>query len=325
MGLISSINSMVDQSTNVAFQIASKTISNPSAGKKALQLASKGIALLDYAYNKTHCPELVRSMKGGIELIEFYGLFKTVVYWINPLTKANIDEKRLRASLNAALKTHLSTVTEDRRQTIATNVFNDVLKGSENYLNESDVRKAFQKSLRNHWCTAGQAEQIANQLKVTQKPRPTLQVLSAVCFTITDTAGAIMTLKKWGVISESMLAEAGKIAAQIGGQTRVFAFVAQFGVEQVLGVVVCAGQVFSLGDAAYRLVQAQLDINRGGTEDALKKARLVRTRAIWDLVTTGLDLTATAVPLLVVVNPPVVIGLSLVAKGTGLVAIFLKP
>jgi hypothetical protein len=320
---LNSVNLTIEQKIIANIQGAKKTVANPDIIKKILDLLSKVIEGANYASGKVYYPDLARSMKGGVEIINFFNLFKTAVYWINPLDEKNIDKAHLQKTLDQTLQNYLGFLSEKDYQNLSNQLMKEVLQDSI-YLNQKQMLRAFEKSLIAHGYKSN-AQVIVRNLVIIQKSRPKLEVLSKVCFTVSNSLSTILVLKKWGVLDVGELLQLGKIAAELGKHSKVFFFIAQVGLKPIIGVVGCVGDSIVFVNSIHNLIKAQSAMTHAHTQEMQTKARLARTQAIWDIATAGLNLTSSALPLLLAVNPPIVIGLSIIAKGTGLVAVFLKP
>lgn len=313
------VASSVNYATTTTSQTVTKVATNPSAVKKVLQIATKVFAAMDYYhFGKTQDRKVTDAMKGSIELIEFYGAFRDVMFWINPFSKETMDEKALLESLTSTLcDPVLNDKVKKENKQLATTVFHEVMRENA-YYSKDEVREAIIKKLENNHYTHQAAVSIANKLIIQQKARPITLLFSMACFTTVDLLGTALTLKKWGI------ADLTVIAAQIGGQSRVFAFVMQFSVETVFGTIASAALIVTFSEATYRAVIQGIKIyqeaNPKDKEQAWKELRL----AILDMLASGTDLINAAAPLLFTLNPPAIIALAIVAKGTGLICIIVK-
>jgi hypothetical protein len=189
----------------------------------------------------------------------------------------------------------------------------------EAYHSKGEVIEAIKVSLTNHGYTPKKAQVIAERVIVKQKADSPVKVFYMACFTIADLGGNILTLKKWNILDLSHL------AAAIGSQSRIFMFVINLGTDTVLGVIGSAGLVLTVGEASYRAIihARKLYSTATNTQNQDKASKELRN-ALIDLVGGVTDLAATATPLIFALNPPTLIALALVSKGTGLVCFLVK-
>ena len=317
MELVNSIFSFVNYGAKKVTQKAHQIATNPSAVKKTFQIAGKLFATVDLSYgNEVLKRPITEAMKGTIDSIEFYGSFKNIMFWINPFSKESLDQTILLDSLKSSLSASY------KEQKLAKGVFRNVM-AEKDFNSKGEVLESIRVILENHGYTSPQAQQIAERVFIQQKSRPTLVVLSMVCFTVADLGSNLMTLKKWGILDLS------KLAAQIGGQSRIFLFVFKLGAETVLGTVASVALIFAASDASYRIyvntrkyyhAKANSILALGEKEEAYKGLR----NATLDLISSGIDLVSVAAPLLFTLNPPAVVALAIIAKGTGLICILVR-
>lgn len=298
-------------------------VKNPSALKKAFQIAIKVFAFCDLqTLGKLQDRHVTEAMKGSIEFLEFYGSFQNIMFFINPFSKGTLDKEALRDSLIATMCAPIpqaQVVVRQANEVIARAVVDEVMTESAFYSSE-EVRATLIKKLVDpkHGRTAQDAQAIADRCTIKQKDRPLTLLFSKACFTTVDLVGNVITLKKWGLV------DLPAIAAQIGGQSRVFLFVAEVGVGQVLGVIASAALIVTFSAATHRAVCHAIDRYYAATPQDKEKAYQELRAALFDMLSSGADLVNTASPLVFALNPPVIIALAIFAKGTGLICILLK-
>lgn len=162
-----------------------------------------------------------------------------------------------------------------------------------------------------------QIDKIVKQVAIQQKWRSVADYLSTACFTIVDAADNLTALKKWGLIEYS------HIAAKIGSQSRVCFFVINQG-GTALTSLASIGLFIASGDAVYRIYKCWIRYKEQTQGEEKEKAYKELRGAFLDLCTYGTEFLAVTTPLLLAVNPPVVVGLALIAKTTGLICILIK-
>jgi hypothetical protein len=317
MNVVDSLSSSVNHGTTKIAQKVHQTARDPSAGKKFLQIVINIFKARDlYTGEGIQKRPMIEAMKGTTDLIEFYGTFKNIMFWINPFSKESLDGKVLQSSIEKELFTPSSHPMSEEQKGVVQSIYEDVMEHPE-YYSKGEVRKVIVASLVSHNCaTAEQAQSIANRIIVKQKSRSVIQLLSTACFTMADLGSNIMTLKEWNILN---LSHATAVAAQIGTQSPVFLFVFNLGVKTAVGTMASAGLFLNTGKASYLTIVSGIKSYRGEA-NAQQEFR----NALLDLFSSGTDLAATAVPLIFSLNPLTVVGFALVAKTTGLICILAR-
>ena len=314
------ISSTINQGVTGATHTVHRIATNPSAVKKVLQIAIKIFAAVDLYYQQVNTKRgLTDAMKGTTDFIDFYGSFKNIMFWINPFSKETLDKEALLESLTVSLSaSHRNAKQIKKQENVAKAVYTDVM-AAQVYHSKGEVREAIIISLINkHHYSTQSAHQIAEFIIIKQKSRPITQLLSTACFTVTDLTGNLLTLKKWGILDLS------HVAAQVGSKSRVFLFVFNLGVDTALGTVAAAGLILCVGDASYRLIINAMKHYQAANPTEKAEAYKQLRNAILDLLSSSADLAATAAPLLFALNPPAIIALAIIAKGTGLICILVR-
>lgn len=319
---MSSIRSF-DRYINYVKQRVEKVYTDPSTGKKALQLGTKLLSAYELYTGNAYAPDLRNNMKGTIELIEFYGSFKNIMFWINPFSKKSMDQDLLTKSLEAALLAQpiLQNGGEDISQGIAKIILTEVLQ-QENYSNTEEVRAAIEDTLQEYSFNEAEAIRIARAVQIQNKSRSFVAVISTACFTIVELAGNALTLQKWGIVNLSVL------TAELGNRVPIFVLITKIGAERVMGILAVGGLTILFGDAALRsgkafyyvVVNKPSGINMPpNKEEERKKAIQEMKSALFEMTTVGVQLGVAAAPLLFTLNPATALGLGIFAKGTGLI------
>jgi hypothetical protein len=331
MKLLDSISSFANYETKCTNQTIHKIATNPSAVKKVFQIVSKMLAAWDLYKDKDILSRpITDAMKGTTELVEFYGSFKDIMFWINPFSRESLDQDALLQSLRSSLSaSHRNTKESPKQKKFAERVVADVMS-KEDYYSKGEVLEALRISLEKRGCQSAKAQQIAARVLIQQKSRPVTSLISMACFTIADLGTNIMVLKKWGILDPSKVLDLSKLAAQLGSQSKVFLFVVNLGVDTVLGTVASVGSAISIGGASYRLIvnggkyyRAQTNPFLMPSEEKEKVGKELKNATL-DFISSGADFINAATPLVFTLNPPVLIGLAIVAKGTGLICILVR-
>lgn len=319
MRFVDTVSGGVNYQVTTVDHVVKKITGRPSAVKKVLQLARKIFEAIDLSTSgQIHRRDITEAMKGTTDLIDFLGSYHNVMYWVNLFSKDSLDKETLEKSIHSSLcASHRNKKDLKEQNKIANEVFYEVM-AQESYHSRGEVLVAIQMSLERHGYSADKAQQIAERVIIQQQPRSIVQMVFMACFTVADLGGNIMTLKKWHVL------DLAPLAASIGSQSRVFMFVVKLGVDTTLGTIASAGLVLVVGEATYRSIQLAIKhyyaVETTEKEQAYQQLRL----ALLDLLAGTTDLVATAAPLLFALNPPVVVALAIVAKGTGIVCILIR-
>jgi hypothetical protein len=320
MRLVDSISRTVNYGMTSVDHAVKKIAGTPSAVKKVLQIAGKTFAAFDlYTTGETRKRDITQVMKGTTDLIEFYGSYKNLMYWVNLFSKESIDQQVLQESIDSSLSaSHLDQTSEKMQKKLARDIFDEVM-AKEAYHSKGEVIDAIKASLISHGYNQKKAKQVAARVIVKQKVDSPVKLFYMACFTVADLGGNILTLKKWNILDLS------KLAATIGSQSRVFMFVINLGADTVLGVIGSAGIAVALGEASYKaMIHASKLYSTATTMKEKDEAYKELRNAFIDIAGGVTDLVATAAPLFFALNPPTLIALALVSKGTGLVCFLIK-
>ena len=325
---IGSVSGSINYAETAVAHKIHKAATNPSLVKKIFQVGTKALALIDITYHGLEKPlarPVTDAMKGTVDLIDFYGSYKNIEFWRYRFSKETLDKEALSDSIRSTLCAPIINSKQHAQQEQrATKIVQEVLTTAEFY-SKSEVRQALVQSLQKSGYKSKAAQEIADKIVIKQKSRPITLLFSMVCFTSVDLIGNVLTLQKWGLADLSKL---GALASKIGSQSRVFMFVINLGVETAMGTVASAALIVTFSEATYRMIISAIKIyqNRVLTDPKHKEEAYEQLRkALLDMLSSGVDLVSTAAPLLFALNPPVVLGLAIFAKGTGaIIIIFFK-
>lgn len=326
MGLVDSISRTVNYGLTGFDQTVRKIAAEPTAAKKVLQIADKILAAFDLYYTgKIHPRDITHVIKGTTDLIEFYGSYKDLRYWASPFSKESLDKKLLRESITDTLTLSHRSPEEIKEQIkLAKKVYKDVTK-KEAYYSKGEVQAAFVKSLMErtkkskHPYNAESAKKLAERIIVKQKGDSPLHLFCTACETLSDLSDNIFTLQKWNILDLS------HVAAAIGSQSRAFMFVIDLGAEKVFGVIGSVCLILTIGETSYQAIIQTIKVFSATTKPEEKEKAYKELRnALLDLMSGVTDLAATAAPLIYTLNPPALVALALVSKGTGLLCFLVK-
>lgn len=320
MRLVDSISCSVNHGMTGIDHAVKKIAASPSTAKDVLQLAVKAFAAFDlYHIGEIRDREMTHVMQGTTDFIEFYGSYKNLMYWVNLFSKESIDQKVLQESINSSLSALRPIKRKNSTQKkLAKQIFIEVI-AKEAYHSKNEVIEAVKASLIKHGYTSSEAEQVVEHVIIQQKSDSLVKVFYMACFTLADLGSNILTLKNWNILDFSHL------ATVIGSQSRVSMFVIDLGMDTVLGVIASAGLVLAIGEASYRaIVNTQKIYATTISSKTTNKAHEELQDALIDLTSGVVDLAATAAPLFFTLNPPTLIALALVSKGTGVMFFLIR-
>ncbi len=315
MGLVDYISSYINYGTTKAAQYVHTIARNPSAAKKVFQVINKSFAVRDLTINGEILERgLTEAFKSTVEVIEFYGSFKNMMFWINPFSKATMDETLLWESLKTSL-----TISQDKKnklteEQLAKRIFEEVMN-QEEYYGKGEVRQVIRASLEREGYGPKSAQQLVSQVLIQQKSRPLSLLLPTACFTIADLGSNLLTLQEWKVLSLETA------AARIGDQIKVFPVGTQIKAKTFLGSVSSIGLILSLGSSLYQWRNLQKKSVLIKDKKMQKQIDKEKRETKLDIIAAGVDLAATATPLLFTIHPLAAVSLAIVAKGTGLICI----
>ncbi len=316
----------LDRYINYIKQNVEKIFTDPSISKKTLQFSGKLMTAYDLYTGKEHALILRNHMKGTVNILEFYGSFKNVVFWMNPFSKKSMDQELLAKTLEIALLAHPYFQDQEGKelgQKVAKAVVIEVMD-QKDFVDQQEVRDIIIESLQQYRFDEVDAARIAAAVKIQNQSRSPIELLSMVCFTIGDLADNILTLQKWGMV------ELSSLAAEMGQRSPILTIVIKVGAERVIGILAVSGLTLLFSDATFRAGKAfyYVIVNRPkginvppdkDQEENRSKAVQELKGALFDMAKIGIDLGATAVPLFFTLNPAVALGLGIFSKGTGLI------
>lgn len=293
-------------------QIFTEIATYPSAVKKVAQIATKSFA----AYDLHHVGEIrdrkfTDALKGTVDVIGFYSLFKSVVSLLNFFSKKTLDKKEVLKTL----KERTVVFHPVEGEIIAKEIFFTVMQ-AEDFNSTSEVRDVLRMKLLERKISS--SDEIIDGVTIQQKSRRITQIFAGIFFTISDLLDNASTLHKWGITG---LAD---IALNLGNKFQIFAIVVKVSVTTAIGSVASVALFISLGDSSYRIYKQITKIYQNNDPEKLDKAYKKLRMAIIDTISNAADLISTAAPLLFTINPPLVVAFAIIAKGTGLICILLK-
>jgi hypothetical protein len=299
MQLLNVVQSNFNYGVQQTTDLANKLVKDPSAVKKILQLTDKIFEGIEYYYSTTLLyPKFRETTKGTISLIDLFGNINNIVFWINPFTKEKIDRVVFEQTLSTALTDLPSTVNPTQQ---SKEIVSNLLGRSEDYYSVQDVLEVLKESLIASGKSEREAAQIVSQVKIQQKSRAVLQTFAMIFYTSASLIGTLISFKNWNVI------ELGKESAKVGEGSLLGSFVRRD----------------DLGDVARRLANIGLGITfiQSLMELYASSESKDTKKALWSVGASGLELLVTGLSTVISVSKPVLITLSIISKGFGIVKI----
>jgi hypothetical protein len=300
-----------------------KVMTNPGSIKKACQLTYKSIALYNLVKETIVCVGLVKGLKGVVDVIDFYGTYKNIVFWINPFSKQSIDRESLKRTLTNSMLENNSSKSAQETSDFVDAVVKRVFE-KPSYRNANEVRTELTLALIQSGIDAAAATNIASRenVSIKQQSRPVTSLIIGFCFTVGDLMDNIVTLKKYGILDYTILT--GKIAASVGNNSRVFTFFYELGAGTIIGTLNSIGLLFVVGSVTYKLiVTIRVYMDEGDQERKAELWKEIKATGGKLLVTT-IDFAVCVAPLVFSINPGALIAMAIVSKGVGLIYAFVK-
>lgn len=193
---------------------AKKLYTESSGVKKHIQIISKIDALYCAVKGGDHA-EFQSILGRGIGIFEVYSFYENVKYWIKPLNKDRINNKKVedifskivsnQSKLNTSIDTNKqSEITKEFAKNLKT-VLVDSYADKDGFVDALKTRLTLDSSYDNETYKAIFKE-VEKDWDEIYKPAPILETLSHVCFTITDTYAVLRVLDTWKIIDMAQIA-----------------------------------------------------------------------------------------------------------------------
>lgn len=159
------------------------------------------------------------------------------------------------------------------------------------------------------------------KIAVNENKVPLPLLFSKICFSIGSAANTASLLKNYGIIDLSLY------VAKLGNRFPVIKMIAKFTSDSLLSKINIVGMTVILGFSSYQLIKnihTYCHLKKNHADEALLKKELneIKRNSI-KTISTAIDLSTIILPMVFAFNPPALIALSLVSKGTGLIKIWL--
>lgn len=320
MMIMNSISRFSNYGMTNTDQMIKKIAGNPFAVTTVLKVARKIFAAFDIYYSgEVKVRGMTEAMHGTIQIGEFYSTYKNMMFWINLFSKDSLDKELLQESLHSSLcesSTKGRSIVKTRN--LAENVMTEVMQQNA-FHSKSEVYEAIRSSLEKRDLTPEIAQKIAEKVSVQQKKRSFVQLIYMACFTVTDFADNIFTLKRWQLLDLSYIS--GSTGCQSSPTCQ---YVTSLAPGKVLGTIATVGLMFAVGNSTYRTVNQGFKYSNAKQQKDKNEAYQELRYAFLDLFSGGIDLVTTAAPLVYTLSPGTIVALDLISHGMGLVYIMLR-
>lgn len=326
MVLISSISDSLNYSITQVDHSFKKIVRDPSKLKDLLTLTLATIKGVDlYSTGDMKDREVCKILKGSVDILGFYSTYKFMMYWVNLFSKENMDEKGLKESITNSLNFQLkgdesleNTNRNIEKSLLVKTIFEDV-KSKESYHSKGEVKAVIRASLITKGrYTEDQAKVIADRIVIHRKARSPVEMFYMACFAVSSVSASVLKLQKMQVVNLV------NIAATIGEQSKVFAFVIHLGSDVVLGPIALAGAIVYAGEGAYFTVLAGREYFNESDPAKKQEAYKAFRKASIGLIVPVVDLGIMVAPMFLVLNPPALLALGFASKGIGLICFLAK-
>jgi len=295
-----------DYAANQSFKLANK-LTHPVGSRKLGKLILSSFSNLEYYTGNKYIPAFTNTIKGGVDLIDFGSTAILGTLLLNPLNARNLDYAELEKSLR-------DTLPENQKKSVAS-VMTAFKKEAKDITHRQQAMSLLTDILvkQGIYTAATDAETLLGRVTIQTKSRPVLKTINLALSLVCTLGSNLKSLDKFGILSLA------QISTTLGA-TKVFGFVAHVALDTTLGIVSCAANVVLIAHTAWDMIDARHQLNKGGAEENEDCHARIKN-GWWILAAEITDLASTALPMaFVTLNPPVVLGLGLIAKSVGLVA-----
>lgn len=286
-----------------------KKITAPLSSSKPLalitKLANKTLALANSLRSEPFVPLLGRVLEDFGSVLSLGSFVGTLAGLFPSVGNDNLDESELASSVGDATKITLSRVRVKRRRYNLSRVNEAIVNRVKNCLEKTHTDQAIRADLQAFLIDKGIdqafAARIAGAIRIQQKEKPLIEKIYSTLYLVPGVAGVLGTLDKWGIISLA------KLAMKIGN-IPVFGTLAKIGLKRIASYFFLGATTLRFGYNIYKLLNVQIKVweaKEGSREH--KKAIEERTEELWATFLCGLNLVGVVVPLILTVNPPMLI------------------
>lgn len=167
-----------------------------------------------------------------------------------------------------------------------------------------------------------------NQLTIRLKDKPTVEKVYTAFFFTSGVCGVVKTLNKWQLINLSKISlkignsKAIKITSKIVG-SKITRSIALLGISEIGKIATLIGSTIKITYDSYQLCHLQQRINKAEDAEEISKLKKERAEKIWTISLIALSIIGTLIPLVLSVNPIVLLTYEIAVLSLGLLKIFI--
>lgn len=314
------LSAAVNRGRKAGEDFLKEVTSNSSTVKKTIILSRKLVNAYDLCTSGViKDREYTKLAKEVTNLMGFYGTYKNILLWTNPFSKKSFDEKTFSKSLAEALNKQKRSPFHSSLNTgvVTKQAIDHIMQEKKEYKEKAEITSELKKILRAQGFLYAEREAILKEVVIEQEARPIITILSRICGTIESVGGSILHLQEWNIIDLS------GIVASVGNKCPVLKIVMSAGAGVLLDLIGSAGLVLALGQGIYKGVNI-LILYQEANEAEKEKLGQELKKLGFELFTGTCELVYTLAPIFLSVSPPVLITLAILAKGTGLINVFVQ-
>lgn len=283
------------------------------------KIANKTLALANYFRSEPLVPIVGRALEDAAAILTLGSFTNTLVNLIPFLGKDNLDEAKLVASVADATSRFIcqSEGVSPERVVLEKKLNKQIVKQVKFCLDQTnsnrDVRKELADFLVGKGINQDQASKIALSIQIQEKKKSLIERIYSNIYLIPGALGALGTLDKWKLINLADLAT--KL-----GNIPVFGAIVKIGLKPISLYSFLAATTLRFGDNVNKLYRVQIKV-RQAKEGSAEQVKAIeeRMKLIWTTTLCGLSLVGGLVPLILSVNPAVLITYDLFVATLGLV------
>lgn len=323
--IINSISAIIRSVASVG-QVAAETIAKNTQIIEAITPIA--LQILGTVANTFKSP-LLRKIAGttvdtAFDILCVRALFQYIRYMRHSFSKETVDQDKLKMSIQDIVHKRLyrpGLAKEALGDSVIENtnmLFDKVMNESRSsFASMKQLNEIVRNVIKHNFDATLEVKE--SDIVVCKKERPKLEILSYACYALSTTGYLLVSVHKWNIVNLA------KIAQSMGQASPIFMFVVNAGADTLIGIVTSAGIILALAKSTHRIVIHAKEYLESGENEAKRQKTWEELKDDFvDIAVSTAGLLYTLAPLVFVVNPPLVIGLALLAKGTGLYATLRK-
>ncbi len=272
-----------------------------------VKLINKSLALANYIKCDSLMPIFGRTLEGAGEVIGVGGFLNFVCTYIPFVNKDNLDEEGLKKSIDFS-SSGLGNEVIDKW---INRIVKQVKVGFDKTNSEDALRAGLKDYLVKKGLDSNLSASIANSITIRQKSKDNIEKVYTALFFAPLFSSFYSTLEKWQFITFT-----AELTEKIG-KVPVLKYAAQIGLRKIALYATVPARILKFGHSCNKLYNCQVKVWNAKDGD-LEKALEARTKEIWNSSIAALDLGGTVVPLVVAVNPGLMLAYEAAGAAIGL-------